>query len=256
VDGHARLVPSATPSSALVCAYAGRNTARQQAGWALSGRRRLTGGLAALAAQLSRQPRAPGHPIACTHVGGEQTNFLIGLAYRGGRRIWVAATDDPNSCVATSNGEFTSFGVVGPTVTQAFTASRWPARQPAACPRPGLSGGETGRLGQEAVMVPPGSTSLTICGPAARTLTAGLTSGYQALASALNALPAWPSTRSCSGGPGPAGSFYELLFSYPQGPPVQVTIDGGCRPAIDNGSLQSPSARTILPIIQRLLATR
>jgi hypothetical protein len=49
VDGRSRLVPRKTPSSALIYAYAGSNTARRQAGWALSGRRSLSGGLARLA---------------------------------------------------------------------------------------------------------------------------------------------------------------------------------------------------------------
>jgi hypothetical protein len=245
VDGRARLVPRTTPSSALICAYDGSNTARRQAGWALSGRRPLAGGLAALAAQLSWQPR--GAPGACTAIGGKQTNYLIGLTYPGGGRIWVAATLDPNDCVATSNGEFSSPGVVGPIVTRAFTSGRWPTRQPVACNR---AGQDTGRLGQGAVMVPPGSISLTICTAAARTLT----SGYRALTSALNSLPVRPSTHSCGSAPGPA-AFYRLLFSYPQGPPVEIIITGSCRPAIDNGSLQSASARSIVPIIQHLLTT-
>lgn len=244
IDGRARLVPAATPSSALVCAYAGDNTARQQAGWALSGRRRLTGGLAELAALLSRQPRAPRQPMACTDMGGKQTNYLIGLTYPGGGRIWVTATDDPNGCVATTNGEFTSASGVGGTVTKAFATGRWPARQPVGCNR---FGQDAGRLGQSAAMVPPGATSLTICTPAARTFS----SGYQALISALNALPTRPSTHACSGGPG--GPFYELLFAYPHGPPVEVTISANCHPAIDNNSLQSPTAHAILPLIQRLL---
>jgi hypothetical protein len=179
-------------------------------------------------------------------VGGKQTNYLLGLTYPHGGRLWVAATE--GACVATTNGAFTSPGVVGPAVTEAFTTARWPARQPVTCHLPGP---DTGRLGQEAAMVPPGATSLTICTPAARTLT----SGYQALTAALNALPTRPSTHECSGGPGPGAPFYELLFSYPQGPPVQVTIDAGCHPAIDNGALQSQSARTIVPIIQHLLTT-
>jgi len=248
VDGRARLVPTQTPGSALICAYPGSNMARRQTGWALSGRRRLTGGLAALAAQLSWQPR--GQQGRCTLVGGKQTNYLIGLTYPGGGRIWVAATKDPNDCVATSNGEFTSFGVVGPIVSRAFTSGRWPARQPVSCHRHGQ---DLGRLGQDTVMVPPGSTSLTICTPAAHTLT----TGYQALTTALNALPTRPSTRTCTPGTGPAAPFfYQLLFSYPQGPPVQVTIARGCHPAIDNLSLQSASASSILPIIQQLLTTK
>lgn len=244
IDGHARLVPQQTPISALICAYAGSNTARRQTGWALSGRRRLTGGLTALAAQLSWQPR--GQAGFCAGVGGNQTNYLIGLTYPGGGRIWVAATDDRGDCVPTSNGEFTSFGVVGPTVSRAFASGRWPARQPVSCNGYGL---DVGRLGQDAVMVPPGSTSLTICTTAGHTFM----SGYQALITALNALPTRPSTHACTGETGLVSSFYQLLFSYPKGPPAEVTILGGCHPAVDNQSLQSQSASTVLPIIKRLL---
>lgn len=114
IDGRSRLVPQITPSSALLCAYRGSNTAKQQAGWALSGRRSLADGLASLAGQLTWKPHSPRQPIACTAVGGPQTNYLIGLAYPGGARIWVAATDEPNECVGASNGEFTSSGIIGP----------------------------------------------------------------------------------------------------------------------------------------------
>lgn len=188
-------------------------------------------------------------PGPCTAVGGKQTNYLIGLTYPGGGRTWVASTDDPNDCVATSNGEFSSFGVVGPSVTDAFTSGHWPARSSASCNQPGQ---DIGRLGQDAVMVPPGSTSLTICTPAPRTLF----SGYQALTAALNSLPARQSTHTCADGTGPATSFYQLLFTYALGPPVQVTITSRCHPAIDNNSLQSPNARTVLPLIQHLLTAR
>src|SRR5262249_57168978 len=130
-------------------------------------------------------------------------------------------------------GEFSSFGAVGPMVTRAFASGRSPARQPAACSRPRQ---DTGRLGQDAAMVPPGATALTICTPAARTLTAG----FQALTSALNSLPASPSTHTCSGGP----PFYQLLFSYPAGPPARAPIAASCHPPITNGAMQSPSPST------------
>jgi hypothetical protein len=246
-DGRSRLVPQRTPSSALVCAYRGSNTAKRQAGWALSGRRSLASGLAALAGQLSWQPRRlPGQQAGCTLIGGPQTNYLIGLTYPGGATIWVAATDEPNECASTSNGEFTSSGVIGPDVRRAFASGRWPAPNPVSCPRPRQ---DIGRLGQDAAMVPAGSTSVTICAPRARTLT----SGYQALIAALNRLPARPSTRTCSGAPGPSAPQYQLLFSYPAGPPVSVVILSGCHPEIDNGDLQSDSASSIVPVIQQLL---
>lgn len=250
VDGRSRLVPQQTPSSALICAYNGSNTAKQQAGWALSGRRSLAGNLAVLARQLTWQPRqVPGQKIACTLMGGAQTNYLIGLSYPGGGRLWVAATAEPNECVNASNGEFTSNGTIGPEVTKAFTSGRWPARQPVSCNK---SYPEIGRLGQDRAMVPAGPTSLTICAPRARNT---ITSGYEALVLALNRLPARPSTRACSGSPGP-GSFYQLLFSYAEGPPISVDIVVGCHPEIDNLGLQSASANSVMPIIQRLLKAK
>jgi hypothetical protein len=247
VDGRSRLVPQRTPSLALVCAYRGSTTAKQQAGWALSGRRSLTGGLAGLAGQLTWQPRRlPGQQADCTLIGGPQTNYLIGLTYPGGATTWVAATDEPNECVSTSNGEFTSSGVIGPDVSRAFASGRWPAPEPVTCARPRQ---DIGRLGQDTAMVPAGSTYVTICASGAHTLT----SGYQALVSALNRLPTRPSTRSCSPSPEPSAPKYQLLFSYPKGPPVSVFITSGCHPEIDNLDLQSNSASSILPVIQQLL---
>jgi hypothetical protein len=231
----------------LLRAYRGSNTARQQAGWALSGQRSLAGGLASLASQLTWKPHSPRQPIACTAVGGPQTNYLIGLAYPGGARIWVAATDEPNECVGASNGEFTSSGVIGPAVSKAFASGRWAARTPVSCDR---SYQDIGRLGQGTAMVPAGSTSVTICALNARTRT--LTSGYQALVSALNRLPTRPSTHVCSGTPGPSGA-YEIFFSYSEGPPVLVAILVGCHPAIGNGDLQATSASSVVPVIQQLL---
>jgi hypothetical protein len=183
-------------------------------------------------------------------MGGAQTNYLIGLSYPGGGRLWVAATADPNLCVNASNGEFTSIGTIGPQVTKAFTSGRWPARPLVACN--GKSSQEIGRLGQDTAMVPTGATSLTICAPKAHRT---ITSGYQDLVQALDRLPTRRSTRTCSGSPGP-GSFYELLFSYREGPPVMVDVIVGCYPAIDNLGLQSASASSVMPIIQQLLRTK
>lgn len=250
VDGRARLTPPRTPTSALVCAYVGSTFAKRQVGWALSGRRRLTAGLGRLAGQLSWQPRlALNQQIFCAGAGGKVTNYLLGLTYPGGGAMWVTATKDFGDCGDTSNGVFTSFGVVGPDVSRAFASGRWPARQPVSC---GQDGPDVGRLGQDTAMVPASPTSLTICAAGAHTFT----SGYQALATALKSLPTHPSTNSCTRTRGRAGPSYQLLFSYPQGPPVLVIISSDCKPGIDNLSLQSNSATSILPIIAKLLTPK
>jgi hypothetical protein len=251
VDGRSRLVPQQAPRSALICAYAGSNMAKQQAGWALSGRRSLTGNLAGLAAQLSWQARLlPSQQVFCAGVGGRQTNYLIGLTYPGGGTMWVAATDEPGECVSASNGEFTSTSVIGPKVSKAFASGRWPVRSPAACDQ---RFPDIGRLGEDTSMVPVGATALTIC-------TAGkassFTSGYQALIRALDRLPTQPSTSRCSPSPSSSADEYQLLFSYREGPLVSVDIAVGCYPEVGNLNLQSHSASSVLPLLRQLLKTK
>ncbi len=76
-----------------------------------------------------------------------------------------------------------------------------------------------------------------------------------ALVSALNRLPTRPSTHGCSGPPGPSGAF-EIFFSYPEGPPVLVSILIGCHPAIGNGDLHVTSASSVMPVVRQLLNPR
>jgi hypothetical protein len=144
VDGRFAPGASASAGSALICAYTVSNVGGQSR-WVLSRQRVLAAGFASLAGQLGWQPRKlPGQAIPCTLIFGPQTNYLVGLAYPGGGTIWVAATLDPNSCVSTSNGDFTSFGLVAPIIRQALGSGRWPARPQASCDRSG------GRLGRRA----------------------------------------------------------------------------------------------------------
>lgn len=239
-----RLVPQEAPDSALVCAYAGTNTAKVQSGWALSGQWSLTGGLDALAEELTWQPRKlPDQEILCTLVGGRQTNYLIGLTYDG-QTIWVTATDEPNGCVGTSNGDFESSSTVGRDVTAAFKSRVWPEPRSLSCD----SG--SGRLGQETEMVPAGSTRLLICDWDPHEIR----TGYASLVDALNELPTKQSTRGCSSSPAESAQTYKLVFGYPVGPPVALYIAEGCFPEVDNLSLQSERADSIRPIIDQLLA--
>jgi hypothetical protein len=248
IDGRSRLVPLRTPTSALVCGYDPnlnfRSLAGHLKGRTLTRQRRLTGGLAAVVAGLAWMPRLDGQPILCLTVLGPQHNYLIGLTYRGGGRIWVSTTSDPSGCILTSNGEFVSFGNASAEADKALRTGGWPAAPTT------VSCGSGGRLGQESMMVPAGSTSLTIC---AGHIVRNFTSGYQRLVTALNALPTRTSTRGCQMRPPFHGQDYELEFGYPQGPPAGVRISTYCFPAIDNLSLQANSAKTIVPIIQRLL---
>ena len=249
IGGRSRLAPLRTPVSAVVCGYVPdlrhKNLAGHLVGHVLTRQRQLTGGLAALVGDLAWQPRLlPGQPIACLAVLGPQSNYLIGLVYRGGGRIWVSTTADLTGCVMTSNGDFTTFANVSAEAAKAARTGRWPE------PTQEVSCGSGGRLGQETVMVPAGSTSLTIC---AGRMVRAVTSGYQGLVAALNALPARRSTRECSSKPPFHGQNYQLEFAYPQGPAVQVRVSSSCYPAIDNLSLQAYSAKTILPLIAQML---
>jgi len=153
------------------------------------------------------------------------------------------AADEPNLCVGGANGEFTAdTGFAGRDVTKAYSTGVWPARQPANCRLPG-----GGRLGQDTTMVPAGVTSLTICTNSGRVIK----SGYESLVSALNKLPISPSNGTCiSHG---HGVTYQLLFSYPAGPPAVVDVASACSPPIDNLSAQADSTGSVLPIIQQLL---
>jgi hypothetical protein len=248
VAGRSRLVPLRSPASAVVCEYVPnlrhKDLAGHLVGRVLTRQRRLAGGLAALAGDLGWLPRLlPGQQIPCATVLGPQSNYLIGLAYRGGGRIWVSTSADSTGCVMTSNGEFTTFGNVSAEAAKTVRTGRWPEPREVSC-------GRGGRLGQDKAMVPAGSTSLTICaGRVVRTVA----SGYQGLVAALNAMPARTSTWGCSSKPPFHGQNYVLEFAYSQGPAVQVRVSPYCYPAIDNLSLQAYSARTILPIIEQLL---
>jgi hypothetical protein len=246
VDGRSRLVPRRTPASAVICEYG--PAMGNQPGRQLAGRRVLAGGLSRLAAQLTWQPRkVRGLQVPCLLVLGTQTDYLIGLTYSGGGTVWVAATINPNGCISSSNGQFTSFSQLGALAMRAFRSGNWPPTPPATCNGPGFGGG---RLGQETAMVPPGSISLLIC-PAGRMIR----SGYGRLVAALNSLPNSVSTRQCSER-GSSRRQYWLLFSYREGPPVLVDVTAGCYPQIDNMSLQAYSAHTVLPIIERLIRSR
>jgi hypothetical protein len=244
VDTHARLVPPQPPATALICAYDGVNGSSRQRNWALTGQRQLAGELGRISAELSWLPRnAPDAKYACGAVAGRQVNYLIGLAYQGGGTIWVSATDEPNFCVRGSNGAFTTDpGAAGRDVTKALTTGTWPARTPTSCRLPG-----TGRLGQDATMVPAGATSLTICTNSGHVIR----SGYQPLISALNTLRTHAASAMCT--EHGHGVRYQLLFSYPAGPPAVVNVDSACSPPIQNRSREAGKTGTVLPIIQQLL---
>src|SRR5436305_5633852 len=97
VDAKSRLVPhDEIPVTAVACSYGGDNFPTPKP-WTLNGRHVLQGDLSKLAGDLTWFPRKlKGQTRACTLGAGPQTNYLLGLSYAGGGRLWVATQDEPN----------------------------------------------------------------------------------------------------------------------------------------------------------------
>ncbi len=125
----ARLVPATPVQSALLCSYVGTNmdpVANQR----LSGSRTLTSGLAEMVQDLRwLPPRMNGQSHNCTAVGGPQTNYLLALVLADGTTAWVAAAQDPNSCVDATNGTFTASANIGPELAATMKTGQWPGRK-------------------------------------------------------------------------------------------------------------------------------
>ena len=77
-------------------------------------------------------------------------------------------------------------------------------------------------------------------------------SGFSTLIAALDQLPTHTTTQDCVE-QADTITLYNLLFSYPTGPPVLVSVTENCLPAIDNGNLQADNAANVLAIIRNLL---
>jgi hypothetical protein len=215
------------------------NTDLTPSGWALSGRRRVSGNVAGLVSDLSLQPRAIPE-AGCSQVAGPQINYLIALTYARGRTMWVSITDDPSQCITGTNGEFVAASMsAAANATKTLVTGTWPASQPISCEGP-----HGNRLTQR--LVPTGSTSLTIC--AQRTHV--IKSNYRDLVSALNALPRHGWSGGCVNTR--PGADYQLIFGYPTGPPETVDVETGCQPPVTNGALQADTTGKVVPIIQRL----
>jgi hypothetical protein len=158
-----------------------------------------------------------------------------------------------NHCLGTSNGRFQVHNLRAQ-ADAAYNTGTWKPPPPTTVNGCRLT---SGRLGQQYRLVPEGPVSLQICrqGRSARTVS-GSQTDLARLTSALDQLPtaAWGYWFVC-GGTGEPAAMFILTFGYPLGPPVQVKIQQGCRPAIDNGSLQADDANSVLPLIQQRLGS-
>ena len=250
-DGAARLVPLQAPARAIVCAYIGPRSPAGKSGSVL-----LTGDLSGVMNDLAWVPPAPAAG-ACTDnlLLTDGDYYLIGLSYLGAT-VWVAATG--NHCGGSSNGVFSSRASLSHQALSWYKAQRWAATPVS---NNDCKGSGFGRLGQQSSMVPGHPISVSVrdagaadCGEATQRTE---TSVVERFTSALGALRTNPITGSTACKQDKQEfTDYILLFGYPEGPPVNVDVNPGCRPAIDNGNLQANDPTTLVPLIQELLHPR
>lgn len=225
------------PAKAMICAYPEDNA--RPGSERLAGSRTLTGEARTMARDLGYLPVTTedrGGP--CTLMDGPVTNYLIRFAYPNGEALWVGSAEEVNACVTTTNGTVGSNSYVGRSITAAYQTGTWkPVRPDDPCR------GSAGRRGQNERMVPGEPVSVLVCrndpyGKRSPRLEHGRQVA-EALAVALNSLDTWPSEHGCQRIEGVDDSEFQLLFSYPDGPPADVRVSTGCDPGIDNGLLQA-----------------
>jgi hypothetical protein len=249
VDGKTRLVPEASPSKVVICAYGGRKLS------VLAGARDLRKGLPALASDLTWLP--PPEATACGGVGLSPVQgsdpvpaaYLIGLSYHHGW-LWVA-TGYSGGCEGASNGTFKTSADIGSQVKKAYETGRWKKPGSPSCGAVGF-----GRLGQQRSLVPgrPGSLSICYVKPGARSHETEVSVSHARLVhlrGLLNRESTFTSTNSCHESGSPV--FFSLIFGYNTGPPVTVSVAHGCVPAINNGSLQATVGSAVFGLVQRYL---
>lgn len=243
IDAGSRLVPDEVPTSAFVCGYLNGSAE-------LSGTRPITANLGGLRDTLTWQPHGPNFP-ACTAdlQQNDHDAYLIHLTYPSGA-MWVSAPGD--HCEGASNGTFSSPANLKLSVVPAYENGAWPTL-PTGAGGPACGVQSSGRFGDETALVPGQPDELIACnGPTRRQSTTRSAATIDRIAHALNELPTKPTTGQC--GPSP-DTFYDLVFLYDRGPAVIVWLSPGCKPEVANGSLQSESAASIVPLVEQLLGS-
>lgn len=244
-DAGEHLVPRQQPAASLLCGYPTPvNTTPENIG--LEASRRVTTGLGALAGQLSWLPPAnPTTVMACAEEPTLQprSTYLLELVYSGGA-TWVSL---PASRCGTSivNGKFSA--VVSADALDAAAVAYRTGSWPAAPSQPDICSAAVpaGRLGQQSAMAPTGVTSMSIC-RADKPYLVNAASAYGPIVEELNSLAAQPSTETCVG-TGNGG--YVVRLDYQDGPAVQIRVTPGCRPSVDNGSLQATASARLLSLL-------
>jgi len=239
IDTKASLVPASAPAQVVICAYQVADKGK------LTGRRTLDSGLAEFASQLHWLPPRPRNTscaLYLTATDGEY--YLIHASYPNGS-LWIAAPGQ--HCLGASNGTFESTNLSEQAGT-AYATARWPADPVTA----DACHAGRGRLGQQDHLVPDSPTGITVC-DRGRT-TAGTSAAAIQLASALNRLHTTSTQPAFSCNNGVPMSESMLTFTYPDGPPLQITILHGCTPDLTNGNLDAQQSNTITTKINNIQA--
>jgi hypothetical protein len=246
IDAAKGFIPLDTPTHAVVCAYLHGGHG------ALTGTRTLDGDLSTIPAGLAWLP--PAHPdqqpCAAYYAITDGDYYMMALSYPGGT-MWLAIPGQ--HCDGASNGKFVAHNLMD-YAHAAYRTGRWSRPGP-----PLIMGGcpqTAGRLGQQDRFVPEHPVSVQLCRRGKHSPTVTAKQGDLArLTAELNRLPTtpWGYANQCGPSGGQPSASYVLTFSYRVGPSVQVEIQEGCRPEVDNGNLQADSASSVLPLVHQLL---
>jgi hypothetical protein len=241
-----RLVPTSTPTHAVVCGYVNRLDTTLPTKLATS--RTIDDGLANIATTLAYDPpEGPGRPCADDIEAHDWDSYLIGLDYPTGT-IWISAPG--NHCLGASNGRFVTNDHVADSVMTALASGVWPDPKQtteADCQR------GVGRLGQQSAMIPDTPVSLVVCDAFDGNATVNTTPAQlHAVVAALDRLPTAPDSAFQCTGVGGSSDTYTLTFQYSVGPSVTVSVYVGCSPAVHNGSLEATDGSAVLLEIQRI----
>lgn len=250
-DGAAVLVPAGSPADVLVCSY----PQLDRSGLGVSGDRtqagRVTQGLDHLADSLRLPEALPEAVRTCPVAGGPVVPVLVRLRYPSGAVAWLSSRTDVNGCARVTNGSFVSAFFSAETFVEAAATGRWPESDvPGPC-----QGGV--RAGQERHLLMPGWTSLRVCqydDDGVPSVSGALASERaDQVATVLASLPTQPSQGGCSNTPGGSPVRTDLVAEHPGGVQTALSLDLGCVPALDNGSLASAPSKAQLAELARLL---
>lgn len=255
IDATTRLLPQREPTTLVVCAYPSMTVTRTPPlapPFALGERRVLTGELRSEAVDLlTWSPRWNGREKICTMMASDETAYLVGATY-GDAVVWVAALADANTCSRASNGDFVSGAAVGVPLRELLTDQPLPAGPvpaDATCGRRSF-----GRLGDDRSLAPVGDPVVTVCRLAAngqQQETVLDASRSAAAVARLRALDTRTSGQVCQTTSADADRRFTLVLTYPQGPPVRVTVDPSCTPAVLGSALESDRADSLVDLVEQ-----